>query len=235
MDKQGFVNKLRLFLADPEGKIWNNAELDMLLDEALKQYCKDSGAFTGIFDFYPDDDGIYRYPDDYAGFMIGWNSDGKEITQATARELFFRSGKDMSKTGKPEYIFDDFSSYGDFSLYPVPENLQNRINISITPAFGEIIDDDYGVYLNDDYGTTLSVEEFTFTGNIVYRKVGRFEDVKDHMAIIYYALSLAYCADSEFANAELASYWQNMYRSRIAAFSRVKHDNSGRSIKGNFY
>jgi hypothetical protein len=235
MDINGFVKKLRMFLADPEGKIWDDVEINTLLNEALKQYCKDSGAFTGSFDFYPDKNGTYHYPDDYADFMIGWNTEDQEITPATARELFVRSCRDVSRTGEPEYIFDDLDSCGSFSLYPVPEAMQNRKDITITPDFGEISDSQYGVFAADAYGTTLSVDVFDFAGTIIYRRTGNFEEVKDYMAVICYALNLAYCADSEFANPELAAYWKNMYRSRIAVFGRVAHENTGRTVSGNFY
>jgi hypothetical protein len=233
MDKQGFVNKLRLFLADPDEKIWDEVELNTLIDEALKQYCKDSGAFTGSFDFYPDKNGKYQYPDDFADFMIGWNIRGQEITPTTARELFMRSYRNSNRTGEAQYIFDDLDSYGAFALYPEP--VQNAQSITITPAYGEIFDSGYGVFLDDSYGTTLTVDSFDYAGTIYYRKLGRFEDVKDYMAVICYALYLAYNADSEFANAEIAAYWRNMYRTRIAVFGRVIHDNTGHTVSGNFY
>lgn len=235
MDKQGFLKKFRMFLADADGKIWDDVELNTLLDEALKQYCKDSGCFTGSFDFGPDETGVYHYPDDFAKFMIGWNRAGQEITQSTGRELFVRANRDASRAGDAEYIFDDLDSSGNFSLYPVPENMQNRQNITITPDHGEIFDSDYGVFVTDEYGTTLSIDSFSFAGTIYYRKVCGFEDIRDHMAVICYALNLAYKADSEFGSSELAAYWENMYRQRLAVFGRVKHDNTGRVMSGNFY
>jgi hypothetical protein len=81
----------------------------------------------------------------------------------------------------------------------------------------------------------LTVDSFDYAGTIYYRKLGWFEDVKDHMAVICYALYLAYNADSEFANAEIAAYWENMYRSRVAVFGRVVHNNTGHTVSGNFY
>lgn len=235
MDKAGYLKKLRLFLADPDGKIWDDNELFALLDEALKQYFIDSGAMTGEFDFFPDKDGVYHYPDDFGAFMIGWNRNGTEITQATARDLFFRSRRDSDAEGEPEYIYDDLSSYGDFSLYPLPPEMQNTKSISITPAYGEIIDDAYGVFITDDYGTTLTIDSFDFSGTVYYRKTGRYEDVKDYMAVICYALNLAYCADSDLANADLAAYWKNMYKARLGVFDRVAHNNTGRTVTENFY
>lgn len=235
MDKNGYLEKLRLFLADKDKKIWNDDELSILLDEALMQYCIDSGCFTGSFDFGPDDNGVYHYPDDFASFMIGWNAQGAEITPATARELFVRSCRDSKRTGEAEYIYDDLDSYGNYSLYPTPPDLQNRKKFTITPQYGELSDSNYGVYLTEDYGTTLKLEIFDFAGRIFYKKAGKYENVKDYMAIIYYAMSLVYRADSDFANAELSAYWKNIYKTRLSVFGRIKHNNTGRAVSGNFF
>lgn len=235
MDKAGFLKKLRLYLADPDGKIWDDIELYRILDDALKQYCYDSGAFVGSFDFCPDSAGVYHYPDDFSAFMIGWNSKGEEITPASARELFYRSGRDAYRFGDAEYIYDDLVSQGEFALYPTPPDMQNRKTISISSNYGEIMNSEFGVFVADEYGTTLSVDNFDFAGTVFYRKNGNFEDVKDYMAVICFALNLAYCADSDFANSETAAFWKNMYKSRLAVFGRVLHNNSGKVVSGQFY
>jgi hypothetical protein len=235
MDKAGYLKKLRLFLADHESKIWDDSELYTLLDEALKKYCIDSGAVTGEFDFSPDENGVFHYPDDFGKFMIGWNKDGYEINQATARELFVSSCRDSSRSGNAEYIFDDLSNYGEFALYPSPAEMQNAQSITVTPDFGEIFDDSFGVYITDDYGTTLAIDRFEYAGVVFYRKIGNYEDIKDYMAVICYALYLAYNADSDFANPEISAYWKNMYKSRLAVFGRVAHNNTGRTVSENFF
>jgi hypothetical protein len=94
---------------------------------------------------------------------------------------------------------------------------------------------EFGVFVADEYGTTLSVDNFDFAGTVFYRKNGNFEDVKDYMAVICFALNLAYCADSDFANSETAAFWKNMYKSRLAVFGRVLHNNSGKVVSGQFY
>ena len=235
MDKQGYLRKLRLFLADPEGKIWDDMELYTLLDEALKKYCIDSGAVKAEFDFLPDKDGVYYYPEDFGTFMIGWNKAGREITPATARDLFVRSYRDRNRKGDAEYIFDDLSSYGSFALYPDPADMQNVMSITITPDWGEIFDSDYGVFIDDDFGTTLLVDLFDHAGTIFYHRVGNYEDIKDYMSVICYALSLAYGVDSDFANVELSVYWKRMYKSRLAVTGRVVLNNTGRTVSENFY
>ena len=235
MQKIDFLKKLRMFLADPDGKIWNDNELFVILDRALEQYCSDVKLFTGSLDFYPDPAGVYHYPENFVDFMVGWNSNGQEIKQATALTLFERSGYNANRNGTPQYIFDDTESYGNFSVYPLPGNNQNSVTCTITPETGEVTDSNYGVFLTEDYGTTLSIDVFDFAGTIFYHKKGEFQDIRDYMAIIYCAMSFAYTADSEFGNAQKAAYWYNIYSKRVAATKGVLHNNSGRATATNYY
>lgn len=239
MDKAGFLRKLRLFLADPDGKVWDDIELNTFLDEALKKYCIDSGCLVGEFPIAHDENGIYHYPKNFCKFMIGWNIYGEEIIPSNARELFIRSNNDSRRRGKIEYIYNDLSSHGDFSLYPNPIKIYNpeRINIPFSPDYGEILDNEYGVYLVADYGTTLTITtpNIEYAGTIYYYKTGNYEDVKDYMAVICYALHLAYNADSDFANPDLAVYWKDIYNKRLGVLGRILHNNTGREVTVNFY
>lgn len=232
MDKKQFLDKLRSFIADPQGKIWDDVELYSFLDEALKQYSIDSGAFVGSFDFFPDKNGVYHFPEDFGHFMIGWNNNSQEIFQScsTARKVAF-----APVTGQVKYIYDDLVSHGDFSVKPLPADNQNLCDITITPDMGEIFDSEYGVFEDDDYGTTLHVDIFDSAGTVFYSKIGNYEDVKDYMAIIAFALYLASCADSEFVDPARGEFWKNIYKSRLAVWGRVKHNNSGRQRAGNFF
>jgi hypothetical protein len=235
MDKKGYLHKLRLFLADPDGKIWKDEELYSILEDALKKYGKDSGFFTGSFSFIPDRAGNYSYPENFAGFMVGWNITGQVITQTTAKDLFDRSGRNFSVKGNVDFIYDDRSGYGNFMVYPAPDNMQNRRNISFSSDFGEVSTDDYGVFNDENYGVTADMYIADYAGEIYYRKTGNFEDVKDYMAVIYYAMHLAYSADSEFGNSDMAAYWLGMYRERLAVAGRVSFSNSGKSSAENFF
>jgi hypothetical protein len=235
MNKAGYLKKMRLFLADPDGKIWSDTELYTLIDEALKQYCIDAGVFTGSFDLCPDSNGVYHYPDDFGKFLTGWNVQGDEITPSTARELFVRSHNSSDRTGDVRYIYDDLSAYGDFAVYPLPVNMQNIHHITITPEWGEIYNSDYGVFVSDGYGTTENIDAFDYSGTIYYRKKGNCEDVKDYMAVICYALSAAYRADSDLANSDLSQYWKNIYKTRLAKLSRISCDNGGKQVSVNYF
>jgi hypothetical protein len=234
MDIKGFAEKLKMYLADPYGKIWSEDEIYKLLDEALKQYCIDSGLFVGRFDFCPDENGIYHYPDDYAGFMIGWNNDGQEITQSSSIDLFSKNHNNFYKKGNAEYIYDDMSSYGDFKLYP-ENNTQNITYTTTDKQYGEIEDSGYGVFADGAYGVTLSVSLFESAGEIYYHKLANYEDVKDCMAVICYALSLAYNTDADLANAENSNFWKKQYKNRIAVTGRIAYMNTGKNKTYNFY
>ena len=227
------LSQLRFYLADPIGKIWKDGFLNDLLDEALKQYSMDSGAFTGRFDFFPDSNGEYHYPEDFASFLIGWSKDGKQISPSTAAELFHRKHLSAEKKSDARFIYDDQSSKGVFQLYPCPE--QYAAKVEFEPFYGEIIDGGTGVFTDENYGVTLSLTEFDFAGEIFYRKVGRFEDVKDYNAVIYYALFLAYNSDMDLGNADNAAVWLTRYKQRINHFSAIEYHNSGNGRTTNFY
>lgn len=235
MNKAYFLRKLRLFLADPDGKVWNDTELSRLLDASLEKYCLDSGFSTGVFDFFHDSNGLYYYPEDFGRYLTGWNETGEEILPSTSRELFIRRGMNSNLPGSAQYIYDDLGNHGEFILYPNPAQNQTVTVLRQENFYGEVIDDGFGVYITSDYGTTFDVIKFEYYGTIYYRKICKYEEVKDYMSVISYALHLAYNSDSDFANADMASYWKSIYQSRIGVFSRVLHNNAGRTVMENFY
>jgi hypothetical protein len=235
MNKEDYINKLRLYLADPKGLIWEDSELYAILNDALKQYSNDSGYFVGKFYFFPDKNGKYKFPDDYEKFMLGYNEKGNVINAASAVTLFGRQGKITTRTGSAEYIYNDNSDYGEFALYPIPEDNQNLADIKVSDLYGEMQNNGYGVYQTEEYGTTKDINLFSFAGEIYYHKTGRVEDVKDYMAIIFCALSIAYNTDSDFGNADIALFWKTQYKNRINAFSRIKNYNNGIRQTGIFY
>lgn len=235
MNKESLLELLRLFLADPEGKIWKDTQLADYLEEARRQYCADSGAFSERFDFIPDDNGDYLFPEDYAGFMIGWNAQGNEVQEASGREIFKRRFESSQRTGAPQFIIDDQSSEGYFKLHPAPADKQSLVHADFDQAFGEVMEGGSGVLLESGYGTTLDVIFYEFAGDAYYCKVAEFEDIADHMALVYYAMSLAYNTDSDMGNAETAAAWLQRYNYRVAALSAIRHTNTGMTRTANYY
>lgn len=235
MNKQEFTDKLRLYLADADSKIWQDSELGEFLDEALKQYCTDACVFTGVFKFLPDENGNYFFPSDWLGFKAAWNEKSDTLTPATGRELFYLMQNSSNTAGSAQYIYDDQCDNGGFSLYPKPPDNQNVKSLIADKSFGEVFSGDFGVFLSNDFGTTLSLSSFNYSGEIYYIKLGTFEEITDYMAVIYYALSIAYSTDTELANADTAEFWKRMYRERLNAFSRIVYNNTGNTAAGNFF
>jgi hypothetical protein len=233
MKKQEMLGQLRLFLADPIGKIWDDELLNDILNDALKQYCIDTGCLTGRFDFYPDKDGQYNYPDNFASFISGWNKAGKQILPTTAAELFSRQHRKEQLAGDAQYIYDDQKQYGQFELYPCPT--QQVSDVTIDGNFGEISDSEYGVFLNEDYGTTISMISFDYAGEIFYNRIGDFEEIKDYFGVICYALYLAYNTDMDMGNADNAAIWKARYLSRLSGYYAIKQNNTGITRTSNFY
>lgn len=235
MDKAQIFEQLRMFLADPGGKLWPDEQLNDFLDQALIQYCKDAGCFTGKFNFHPDTMGIYHYPDDYVSYMIGWNERGKEIAPATGETIFDRKKRNAHRTGHPDYIYEDYDSSGCFSVYPVPADNQNVKPIMINGNYGEINNNDYGVFVSAGYGCTASVTSFDFSGTVYYRRVADFSKVKDYMALVCYAAYLAYNTDTDFGNADAAVFWRSRYEKRLSFFSAIEHYNNGKIYTEIYY
>lgn len=235
MNKEEYINKLRMYLADPQGVIWSDTELSAIIDDAFKQYCIDSGMFVGRFDFFPDKNGQYTYPEDYASFVIGWNKKGEEIKAADSITLFDKQRRNLYRSGDAEYIYSDQSETGKFALYPTPGNKQNVKSAEMSSIYGEINGSGYGTYITEEYGITQNVNIFDFAGDFYYNKIGSLKDVKDYMAVIFGAMHIAYNADSDLGNADTALFWKNQYKNRINAFGRIKNQNNGKSRTINFY
>lgn len=235
MDKQDFLSIFRRYLSDPEKRIWSDDELDLLLDDARKQYCIDSALFTGKFFFAPDADGVYHYPEDYGSFLIGWDKAGREIIPSSAAELFDKQGRAADLKGNARFIYDDHSSNGNFMLYPKPSDNQHFKLLESEDFYGEVTDDAFGVLLTDEFGTTLDIESFDYEGVIYYRRICDYEEIKDYMGVICYALHLAYNTNTDVGSAETATAWRQQYKLRISIMGNISKSNTGLTRDGNYY
>jgi hypothetical protein len=235
MEQGDYLKILRRYLADPDGRIWDDSMLRKFLDDAVKEYSIDSGAFIGSMAFFPDANGNYFYPDDFGSFLVGWNKESSLIKPTTADELFEKKYFSVPCAGDAKYIYDTHSTDGEFSLYPDPSVGQNVESWEFTSQYGEVFDSAYGVFLTEDYGTTLRVDSFEYAGNVFYKRIGKYNEIKDYMAVICYALSLAYNSDADFGDAEKAFSWRKQYETRVAVFSSVMLANVGKMKKTTFY
>lgn len=235
MNLTQLIDKMFLFLADPQRKLWSDVEVRGLLEDAIKQYSKDSCAFIGRFDLMPDVNGKYIYPEDFAGFMIGWNKSGKEILPTTSIELFERQYGSNIKKGDPIYLYDNIVSQGEYKIKPIPANNQNVEAADITPFWGEIMQNDFGVFEDQGWGVVTELTEYEFAGDVYYYRYADCEEIQDYMAVIFYALYLAYSNDSDFANAKQADIYLRRYRMRIAAFNRIKVGSNGKETQNKYF
>lgn len=235
MNKAEFINKLRMYLADKESRIWSDDELNHFIDEAIKKYSADSKAFTAHVDFAPDKNGRYVLPDDCAGIMVSWNDKGETIIPSSGNEIYLRSMKNACNQGSAEYIFNDYSNHNGIAFSPDPAESQDVVIYKHDSASGEVVTDEYGVLLDNQYGVSTEIKSFNYAGVIYYNRTARCEEIRDYMAVIYYALSLAYSVDTELSNQETALFWQTQYQQRVCAFGRILKLNSGTSSTGNFY
>jgi hypothetical protein len=235
MNLTQLTDKTFLFLADPQRKLWSDIEIRSLLEDAIKQYSKDSCAFIGRFDLMPDENGNYIYPDDFAGFMIGWNKNGKEICPTTSSELFERQYGSNIKKGDPIYLYDNIVSRGEYKLNPVPEKNQNTITADISPFWGELPINGFGAFVDDGWGVATALTEYDFVGDVYYYRYAECEEIQDYMAVIFYAVYLAYSNDSDFANAKQADMYLQRYRMRVAAFNRIKVSSNGKEVHNKYF
>ena len=77
------IYRIREYLHDPDGKIWDDSELAEMIDRAAENYSSDTGIFRGHFNFVVDSDGGCNLPKNYIGFVAGWNDKGYHMAVYT--------------------------------------------------------------------------------------------------------------------------------------------------------
>lgn len=85
------------------------------------------------------------------------------------------------------------------------------------------------------YGTLLGGETFKDAGVIYYIRYGDAEEVKDHMALVYRVLYLAYSADSDFADPKKAEAARLAYRQRIGRMRQFSEASRGMRQGANYF
>lgn len=235
MTYENIVKKLRMFLADDKMIIWSDEDLQLFIEEAIRQYSMDCGFFCRSFSFHPESNGIYKVPDDFSKLLIAWNDQGHEIT--ITNTVFF-DGRQYEKNlsaGPVRYIYSDLSSSGDYKLLPEIANSQNLEYAVFSDIYGEVEDNQFGVFEDDKFGISCDIFEYDFVGDAVYQRIANIEEIKDYMPIIYYAMSIAYSGDYEYSNAQMAEIYLARYKQRIAAYDTVRKDLHGKLNLHTFY
>ena len=101
------IRRIREYLHDPEGKIWNDAELADMIDRAAENYSADTGIFRGHFNFVVDADGGCSLPKNYIGFVSGWTEKGYHIENVSVGELNRFYSNYIATEGDAEFVFED--------------------------------------------------------------------------------------------------------------------------------
>lgn len=167
----------------------------------------------------------YQYPDDFLQYHSGVTPDGFGILASSYRKS--EQKKDINDY--PRKIWDDNSSDGFFKISPQKNFYAGeRINDE-TSGFG-IVDDISGVILNDGYGIISGGIGLIVCGQIVeeqgiirYCRVAKsIEEIKDYMAIIFYAAYRLFQTRNESESQDRSEFFRILYRSRIGNFQSFK-------------
>ena len=220
----------RRLLGDPDGKVWNDDELEKMIRLAARRYSEDAGCYHGIFNFCPDAKGRYHYPGDFIAFLVGWNDEEHEVVAGTERKI---AGSEIERDGSPRFIYDDLSGPGEFRLSPNPEKRQERTEIGVD-IWGEVNPPEFGV-VDRGLGVVASAAGYNFAGDAAYIRYADAEKIRDYMALVYHTLYQAHSTDAELANPAYARFYLVRYRERVALFAPVRHKNSGQARPGNFF
>lgn len=189
MEQNQLLSVVRRYLNDKSSLVWKDEELLRMIHTAVKCYSEDTGCFHGKFDFCPDANGFYSYPEDYICFQVGWNKEEHNVQAICSHELQRFYSDSLFVKGLPKFIFDDLDTNGQYRLCPNPIELQNiqiadsdygDVIISDPEICGTIIkseiwkqSSDYGI-ISDEYGITspgyafgtiLTITEYEFDGN----------------------------------------------------------------------
>ena len=125
MERDEYISRIRKLLHDPEGKAWDDEELNAMLDYAVKCFCLDTAAFRGDFRFYADENGQCK--------QIG---EGTHIESASADYLSRRYGNYSAVNGQPQFICEDLNTIGMARLVPNPHALQNGEKLIGVSSYG---------------------------------------------------------------------------------------------------
>lgn len=235
MTEKEYLLRIREYLHDPEGKIWNDDELTKMLVQSAKTYSKDTGIFRGRFSIMVNSEGSFRLPKDFVAFVAGWNPNGKHINAIPVTEVSRYYGDFSSVEGDAEFCYEDFEDIGKARLCPNPYAKQDVKNYQ-PDSFGLIPLSGYGIPLHgQEYGLPTVIYKFNSCGDAVYIRTEEFERIPDYIALIYHVVYQAYTIDSDFQNTNKADLYYSQYKRRIAHFGQIKAMVSSVKNGGRYY
>lgn len=231
-----YLERMREFLHDPEGKVWSDDELKDFLNDAAIQYCRDTGSFRSTASIQVDSTGVMKVPADYLEWVAGWNTLDQKIEAVKMDVASQWYGDFMTVKGTPRFVYEDIDSIGSFRLCPIPENSSISITI-VVAGQGTPIASDYGIPSNaPSYGVaTMFRSTGASVGEMVYVKSESVDKIVDYMAILYLSISMAYDVDSDFQDGGKSSMYYEQYKNRIARFGQIRRGGNPVYRGGRFF
>jgi len=238
------IELLRMYVGDPDKVVWGDEELDRLMQKAIEQYSADSLLYSGDAVFDVSDDGVGNLPDDFIGFDCGWNGDGGHVSVQSPKTVADTYGDWTVAKGAQSAIVDVGESL--YRLVPNPSDIRDRFFLTskdrngvLLFASGEALDGPsisfYGVTVEGGYGMEVFLSVGEDIGSMHYRRVARREEIFDEIALVVYAAHLAYLADTDLADANIAEFFRALYESRVRKMTRVRSLNHGPQRRGAFF
>ena len=236
MQTSEYIELIRAFLHDPEGKVFDDAELTNMLEDAAHEYCKDTALYRGTFSFLVDENGTCKAPEDYLEFVAGWNQDGRHVEAISTDELREQYGPYLQVKGTANFIFEDFENIGYLRLCPNPYDLQHLVLYVPANPYGIMLFSGYGTpRTRGGYGIPVIIREHDNIGDASYVRSVAPESVHDYMALVYHAVYQAYGIDSDFQDLDKAQLYYSQYRGRVAKTGQIMQSYSRVRQEGKFF
>ena len=236
MEIREYLTRIRKLLHDPEGKAWDDEELSTMLSFAVRMYSLDTGAFRGSFAIYADEKGLCKLPDNYAGFLAGWNSRGSHIEPVSTDTMSRHYGKYLSRDGVPEFIAEDLNSIGYARPVPNPHSFQQGARLVPSSPYGIPVAASYGIPDGQPkYGIPVAGLSFIPSGVVKYFRIAALSEILDYMALIFHVAHQAYAAGGDFQNVERSAMFLNWYKKRIARAGLMRNAPRTLPRSGKFY
>ena len=217
-----YLAKIRLYLYDPDGKVWTDDELLAMIDEAARCFCADTGLYRGCVSILTDDCGRVKMPGNYIRLLAGWNPEYRmktiSVTALQAERPDYITAEDMA-----DYIYEDLDDGGTLRVCPNPNRQQNIRAYKMWYPYGVPVLPRRGVPVKtESYGIPRIIYRFIPAGELVYIRVENLDRIADYMSVIYHVLYQAFLSDGDFQDEKRAQGYYQIYRNRIARLTQLR-------------
>lgn len=229
-----YLSRIRRYLYDPEGEVWSDDELLLLLDEAVRCFCADTGLYRGCISILTDNCGRVKMPRNYISLIAGWNPE-RSMKTVSVDVLDCARSDYIIAEGMADYIYEDLDSGGTLRLCPNPNRRQNIRVYKPGGPYGIPVLSGYGIpFKAETYGIPVLICRFISAGDLVYIRVESPERIADYMSIICHVLYQAYLSDGDFQDENRAQGYYQIYKSRIDRLNQLRTVPAIRK-RSNFY